>query len=225
MKSFFLSLAVAVLLFVGVQAASAQNGPVAPYVDAGISATHSTGTVGLANPNYRVGGGIESSTKHLLLDANVQFDSANLSGFRNVLNANGGYTATVTGSAYLKLHGFLAGGGAFYSNQVVSENFGNSIASINRDQVRPFIGGGYQFSSDRILVNYVLPGQDNIGVLNDLNLGDRTIQVRNEIFLGKTGFRKHLRFTQNLDVSSNLLNGAGTRQTAVTAGAGLKLVL
>jgi hypothetical protein len=47
-----------------VSPANAQNGAFAPYVDAGISGTNG-GTIGLSNPNFRVGGGIESSTKHL----------------------------------------------------------------------------------------------------------------------------------------------------------------
>src|ERR1700675_4102983 len=105
-------------LVLAVAPANAQNGVFAPYVNAGISGT-SGGTIGLSNPNYRVGGGIESSSKHLLLDVNAQFDSANLSGLKGLANSSGGYTGTVTGSAYYKLGShILAGGGAFYSNQV-----------------------------------------------------------------------------------------------------------
>jgi hypothetical protein len=168
-----------------------------------------------------------SPAQSTLLDVNAQFDSANLSGFKGLANANGGYTGTVTGSGYLKLGHLLAGGGAFYSNQVVSgETVGGLFKGIsaNRNQIRPFVGGGLQFSRDRILVNYVLPGRDSIPQLGSPNLADRTVQIRNEFFLGKSGLSGHVRLTQNLDISSNNLAGAGTRATNYTAGAGLKFV-
>jgi hypothetical protein len=226
MKYLFSLLAVAVLFLMSASTASAQNGAFAPYVNAGISGTGSTGSVGLSNPNFRIGGGIESSSTHLLLDLNGQFDSANLSGLKGIASNVGGYTGTFTGSAYFKLGGFLAGGGAFYSNQVVSgQTVIGTIKSIsaNRNQVRPFVGAGYQFSRDRILVDYVLPGKDTIA--NAPNLNDHTFLIGNEIFLGHSGLTGHLRFTQNMNVSSSLFNGAGSRATTATLGVGLKLVL
>src|SRR5271156_6405197 len=228
MKMRFLTFAVIALLaaLVCVSPAKAQNGAFTPYVDASITGTGG-GTVGFSNPNFRIGGGIESSTTHLLLDVNAQFDSANLSGFGGLVNSNGGYTGTVTGSGYYKFHGFLLGGGAFYSNQIATGGTVGSFftgISANRNQIRPFVGGGYQFSRDRILVDYVLPGRDNIAQLGDVNLKDRTVQIRNEFFLGKSGLSKHIRITQNLDINSNLLVGAGTRETNYTAGAGVKFV-
>jgi len=222
----FLSLLAVVVLFlgIGVSSASAQNGAFAPYADFGITASGTgggTGTFLPSNPNYRIGGGIESSTTHLLFDINTQFDTAHLS-LKNIGSATSGYTGTVTGSAYLKLDSFLVGGGAFYSNQTVG--IANFFNGFNRSQIRPFVGGGYQFSRDRILANYVLPGQDQIGVAPNLNLGDRTFQIRNEFFLGKSGLVKHLRLTQNLDLSNNILDLTGTRQTTYTTGVGLKFV-
>src|SRR5271170_7909612 len=115
----FLSLAV-VALFVAlafVSPANAQNGAFAPYADANISFTGTGNNVvgvnltGVSNPNYRVGGGIESSTKHLLLDINGQFDSASFAGIEGVFKNTGGYTLTATGSAYYKLGGVLLVGG------------------------------------------------------------------------------------------------------------------
>lgn len=233
------------LVFAG--AANAQNGAFAPYADANISITGSGNNVvgvnltGVSNPNYRVGGGIESSTKHFLLDANGQFDSGSFAGIEGVFKNTGGYTLTATGSAYYKLGGvLLVGGGAFYSNQVLSgttlQEEGSSIkASFNRNQVRPFIGGGFNFKHDRILVNYVLPGKDQVngsvvgaGTITGFN--DRTVNAQNEIFLGTSGLRKHIRLTQNVSISSqnglgNLVSGvSGLRSAGVTAGAGVKFV-
>lgn len=223
--------AVAVLVLVGASTVSAQapagtTSHFAPYVDFGITGTGG-GSIGLSNPNYRVGGGVESNTQRFLFDVNGQFDSANLAGLKGLANSKGGYTGTISGSAYLKVSKLLLGGGAFYSNQVVSgETVGGLFKSIsaNRNQIRPFVGGGLQFSRDRILVNYVLPGRDSIPQLGSPDLNDKTVQIRNEIFLGKSGLTGHLRLTQNLDISNNRLAGAGTAATNYTAGAGIKFV-
>ena len=226
----FLSLAVVALLAVlaFVTPANAQNGVFAPYVNGGVSFTGTGSALSTSNPNYNVGVGIESSSKHLLLDVDAQFNSANLSG---VFNSNGGYTETVNGSAYYKLHGFLLGGGAFYSNQIASGTTAiEGLSSFNRNQVRPFVGGGFQFGFDRLLVNYVLPGKDTVAGANTNGLNDRTFNVSNEIFLGKTGLRKHLRLTQSLQLTSSNTSlaqeftGSGLRAAGVTAGAGVKFV-
>lgn len=227
MKRLLSFLAVAVLFVLGASSAKAQNGAFAPYVDAGISASGNPGgngssVISTTNPNYRIGGGIESSTKHLLLDINTQFDSGNLSGFRGVIKNTGGYTVTLTGSAYYKLGGFLLGGGGLYSNQILS---GEGI-SVNYNQVRPFVGTGYQFKRDRLIVDYVLPGKEQIAGFTGVN--DRTVLLTNEIFLGQSGLRKHLRFTQTFGVSSNntnFLTPGGLRTDTYTAGAGIKFVL
>src|SRR5271170_2012004 len=131
-----------------VGSAFAQNGAVAPYVDAGIglsSTVTGTGSVTASNPNYFVGAGIESSTKHLLLDVNGQFSSGNVRTFGQ--GTNGTYAATVTGTGFLKLGHFLVGGGALYNNVVSGGKFSSLIPT--RNTFVPEIGGGYQFSRDR----------------------------------------------------------------------------
>jgi hypothetical protein len=237
MKRFITYLALAVLLLFGASSAFAQNGAFAPYVDGSIS-LQSTGLItSTQNPTFNVGGGIESSTKHLLLDVNAQFSSGNASNLGGIFNSNGGYTGTATGSAYYKLGGFLVGGGALWSNQVAkgSSLYEGSIGSFNYQQVAPFIGGGYQFKYDRILVDYVLPvGTASLNSLGYAFTGSHPQQVNisNEIFLGTKGLRKHLRLTQNVNIlSSNAtlvtaVEGgyATVRGSQITAGAGLKFV-
>src|SRR5277367_3680946 len=108
MKMKFLSLAVVALLAVMafVTPANAQNGVFAPYVNAGISMTGTGSAFSTSNPNYNIGVGIESSSKHLLLDVNVQFNSANVTSLGNIINNQGGYTETANASGYYKFHGF-----------------------------------------------------------------------------------------------------------------------
>ena len=211
--------------------ANAQNGVFAPYVNAGISMTGTGSALSTSNPDFNVGGGIESSSKHLLLDVNVQFNSANVTSLGNIINSQGGYSETATGSAYYKLGGFLLGGGAFYSNQIASGTTAiEGLSSFNRNQVRPFVGGGFQTKYNRLLVNYVLPGKDTVAGANTNGLNDRTFNVSNEFFLGKTGLKKHLRLTQSLQLTSSNTSlaqeftGSGLRAAGVTAGAGVKFV-
>src|SRR5271166_4750130 len=86
------------LLILAVGLASAQT--IAPYVEGTISTAPSATT-----QNYQVGGGLEVNTKHLLLDADGIFSTANA--------VNGaGHTGTLTGQGYYKLGHLLAGGGA-----------------------------------------------------------------------------------------------------------------
>src|SRR5271154_2885143 len=109
----------AVVLMVG--SAFAQNGALAPYVDAGIGVSSSvtgTGSVTASNPSYNVGAGIESSTKHLLLDLNGQFSTTNLKALNFSAVKTNSYAATVTGTGYLKAGHFLFGGGALYKDTV-----------------------------------------------------------------------------------------------------------
>ena len=67
------------LLSLAVGLASAQNGAFAPYVQGSVSGTPGAGGAfftGFTSPSYSVGVGVESSTKHLLLDANGVFNTA-----------------------------------------------------------------------------------------------------------------------------------------------------
>jgi hypothetical protein len=259
-KHLFSALAVLVLLFAGASTASAQNGPFAPYVVASISGSSVGSVLSTTNPNYSVGGGVESSTSHLLLDINAQF-SGGFAALKGLASNSGGYNVTLTGSAYYRTHGFLLGGGLFYANQVAPgvtiQNTAQTLfatISNNRNQVRPFVGIGYQFSHDRIILNYVLPGLDNTGGAAVCSTGgvtgagasttstgtctplastpnDKTVNISNEIFLGTSGIRGHLRLTQNFSVSTNdtfaqiasnklaFVNGA-----TYTGGGGLKVV-
>jgi len=198
-------------------AAKAQNGAFAPYVDIGIAVAGSDSVLVSTEAIGNVGAGIESSSKHLLLDVNGQFTSAN--GFTTA----SGYTDSVNGSGYLKAGAFLLGGGASYSNQIVGvpTTFGNlatgfvtTVEHINVTQVRPFIGAGLQLPRDRVIVNYFLPGSDPSGLA-----GGPAFQVHNEIFLSNHGLFDHIRFVQNLDFVNN------TTGTTWIVGGGLKFVL
>ena len=206
-----------------------------------ISGTDGMSLTATNNPGFQVGGGVESSSKNLVLDANIQFDSANLSGLSGVFQNTGGYTGTATGSAYYKVGGkLLLGGGAYWSNQVasgtsLSEELDIAKASFNYKQIRPFVGIGYQFNRDQLLVNYSLPGIDEInglGIRDSLKgIHSQTFTVNNEILLGTKGALKHLRLTQKVSFSSSNTNLAGfftesnLRTSGVSAGAGLKFVL
>ena len=218
MKNRFTFIAGALLLVFGFMAApaKAQNGAFAPYANIGISASGTNSVLTSSTPQGNAGFGIESSTKHLLLDTNYQ------ASFANSFSTASGYTSTVSVSGYLKVKGFLLGGGGFYSNELIGvptttgnleSGFVTTIKSITAAQIRPYIGGGYQFSYDRILVNYVLPGSGPSQVQGSQFLG------HNEIFLGKTGIRKHIRFVQDLNYISN------TTGESWTGGGGLKFIL
>jgi hypothetical protein len=212
-----------------VGSAFAQNGAFAPYVQGGISYSANAGT---SNPSFNGGLGIESSTKHLLLDINGTFQSANpsVSEF-NVVQVNGrGYTGSVQGSAYLKVakHFLVGGGGTWAINHSFFENikeFGSSETikgglDATLQSAHPFVGGGFQTKYNRLLVTYALPGKDAL-------TNERIIPITNEFFVGK-----HLRLTQTVQLTSYSGNPAlrnfeipgGVRVAAVTAGAGVKFV-
>jgi hypothetical protein len=242
-------IAVLALVLLSAGVASAQNGVFAPYVNVNLSVTGTGAAIGTSNPNYRIGGGIESSTKHLLFDANGQFDSASLttpsliSLDGGVVNNQGGYTGTFTASAYYKLGGVvLVGAGVSYSNQVLTGQalfgeYGFNLG-LNRNQIRPFVGVGLNLSRDRIIVNYVLPGKDRLntggGIVGEVlgsnvvtGFNDRTINVQNEIILAKSGLFHHIRLTQNVSVSTSNVASVFKyiRTEGVTAGVGVKFVL
>jgi hypothetical protein len=229
MKFLTLALTVLVAALAFTAPVHAQNGSFAPYGTIGITGTGTGSVLNQQTPSANVGVGIESSTKHLLLDVNYQ------ESFANGFSTASGYTGKVTGSGYLKIFKVvLVGGGASYSNQVTGfttvqqagEGVRTFFQGVNVTQARPFIGGGFNFTRDRIIANYILPGGFSITNINP-PVADRSFNVTNEFFLGKTGLRKHIRFTQTLAFSSNLTGSTSTilRATTWTGGGGLKFVL
>src|SRR5208337_4311257 len=97
MRSISMFLAVVALL---IGTAFAQNGAFAPYVQAGIggsSTATGTSNITASNPNYIVGAGIESSTKHLLLNLDATFGTANYRSFGLKGVNPSSYNMTVTG--------------------------------------------------------------------------------------------------------------------------------
>lgn len=215
MKKFAMLFAVMALL---VSAAFAQNGAFAPYVDAGISASSTfTGnsSVTARNPNYIVGAGIESSTKHLLLDLNASFGSGNYRAFGLSGIKTSSYAATVQGTGFVKINHLLLGGGAFYKDTITSASIRSLIPSAGQTFV-PLVGGGFQFSRDRITALYELPGRSATN--------QRTVDFHNEIFLTKSA---HLRLTQDLALNTSVPPSNpffNQRVSGGTAAAGLKLV-
>jgi hypothetical protein len=214
-KSTLLAILATLVLLVG--AASAQSGVFAPYVDASIGGSSTfTGNASVTahNPNYIVGAGIESSTKHLLLDVNGTFSTADYRAFGKP-GANS-FAGTITGTGYLKVGKLLLGGGTLYKDQVSNGNLKGLIPGSAQTFV-PLVGGGFQFSRDRITAVYELPGRSATN--------QRTVDFHNEIFLTKSA---HLRLTQDLSINTadNLsVPGVGTaRVSGGQAAAGLKFV-
>lgn len=222
-------IAVLALAFAG--PALAQNGVFAPYVDAGISVSSSsspTNTLslpgdislgGVTNPNYTVGAGIESNTKNWLFDVNGQFNSQNPTS-TIVFGGASAINGTISGSGYYKLGFLRIGGGARYSMTVSSYSF-KGLLPTSLDELVPFVGGGVQFSRDRFLVDYVLPGRSAVQ-------NQREVDFHNEIFLTKGA---HFRLTQDVAIDSgepqvgSLISGIGlARVTGTQAGVGLKIV-
>lgn len=216
-KTFLLSMIMVLALAVG--SAFGQSGVFAPYVDGGIgisSTVTGTGSVTASNPNYFVGVGVESSSKFLLLDVNSQFSTANINSFKFSQVKTSSYAAKLQGTGYLKLGKLLVGGGALYNNVVADGDLSSLIP--NRNTFVPTIGGGFQFSHDRITALYELPGRSATGA--------RNFDIHNEIFVGKSA---HLRLTQDVNLASNtdgglVVDGVNTRITGANAAAGLKVV-
>lgn len=216
------SLIVATLLLVlGLSGtASAQNGKFAPYVDAGIgisSTLSGTGSLTSSNPNFRVGVGVESSSKYVLLDINGQFDTQNIRSFTSLSGLRGGdsYKGTVNASGYLKLNHLLVGVGARWSDRITDPNFKGLIpTSIN--ELTSYVSAGAQFGRDRVTVSYVLPGRN-------AEYHAREVDFHNEIFLTKGA---HFRLTQDLvGISSTPGNLGGRRVTGGSGSVGLKVVI
>lgn len=224
-KTLFVVLAV---LALAVGSAFAQNGAFAPYVNGGVTYSANTGT---SNPGFVGGLGVESSTKHLLLDLNGTINTANpATNAATLFQVKGkGYTGTVTGSAYLKVaKHFLVGGGAFWQispGTYQSITDGSTSAKVKLDatlqSAHPFIGGGFQTKYNRLLATYALPGKDAL-------TNEKIIPITNEFFVGK-----HLRLTQSVTIVSysgvagpNYFDYSvgGVRVAGTTLGAGVKYV-
>ena len=217
--------------------AHAQNSAFAPYGTASVSGTSVGSVLTPSNPNYAVGLGVESSTTHLLLDVNGNF-SGGFAAISGAVHNSGGYEINLQGSAYLRLNNILIGGGALYAQQVApgvtiqstASTFSTTISN-NRNQIRPFVGIGYQFSRDRAILSYVLPGRDATGSVP--TVADRTVNFSNEVFLGRSGVISHFRFTQNISITTNdtfaqFTSGgivAFGRGSTITGGLGVKVAL
>jgi len=201
MKRFAMLLAVLTLV---VGAAVAQNGAFAPYATAGVGIqSAAVSTVDKTNPNYTVGGGLESSTKYLLLDAHTTFNTAN-----NAVTGQG-YTFDTQAAGYLKVFNHFLGGAGVDStvNSVDLKSKGvNSFQGVH-----PFVGAGYQTSKFRVIATYLLPGKDAV-------TNERIGNVNAEVFV-----TKHIRAIGGILLDSNVPEK--TRQMTVGATAGIKIVL
>jgi len=209
MKRFALLFAVVALaLTLGTVSASAQNGVFAPYVTAGVGVQGGAfDYVTKTNPNFAFGGGIESSTKHFLLDANAVYNTAN-----NVVT-NNGYTVNAQASGYLKLGHILAGAGVNESIANLSPTtYQKLLVASTYQGFHPYVGAGYQTTKYRVIASYLLPGKD-------ATPGERIGNVNGEVFASK-----HLRLTGGVSLDSTVPTG-GTRQLGVGASAGVKFVL
>jgi hypothetical protein len=207
MKRFIFALA-ALVAFFGASSAVAQNGAFAPYVTAGVGVQG--GNLSYANktnPSFTFGGGIESSTKFLLLDANATYNTAN-----NVVTQNG-YTIAAQGSGYFKLDHVLLGVGVNESiNNLTRTNLQAKLVPSSFQSFHPFVGVGYQTTKFRATATYDLPAKDAIN-------NERIVNFNGEVFA-----TKHIRATGGVLIDSTVPTG-GTRQLAVGASAGIKLVL
>ncbi len=217
---------------------AAKTWTLSPYVTGGVSFSGTT-SITDSNHSYQVGAGVETNTKKYLFDINGNFDSGNPS---NVFKNAGGYTGTISGSAYRRLFGkVLLGGGAYWSNQVASGqrlNLAYLSNSFNYLQVRPFVGAGYEFKRDTVIVSYVLPGVDqvNVGTVSGVKaylytgVDSRIVRFNNEYTMGTKGVLKHVRFTQNLSVNSSNMPSTiasvmpSLRASSFAGGVGVKFV-
>ncbi len=214
-KSFAFSILAVLALLVG--SAFSQSGAFAPYVDASIGGSSTfTGNASVTahNPNYIVGVGIESSTKRLLLNVDANFSTADYRAF-GAPGANS-FAGTVTGEGFFKVGSLLLGGGALYKDQVTNGKVSALIPGSAQTFV-PLVGGGFQFSRDRITAVYDLPGRSATN--------QRTVDFHNEIFLTK---KAHLRLTQDLSINTadnlNVPSVGTVRVSGGQAAAGLKFV-
>lgn len=207
MKRFALLFAVLTLAVFAASSAKAQNGVFAPYVTAGVSVQGGgIDYTNKTNPNFVLGGGIESSTKYLLLDVNSTYNTAD-----NVVTSNG-YTVNTQASGYFKLSHVLVGAGVNSSiNNVTPSTLQKKLGAVSTQSFHPFVGVGYETSKLRVEGTYLLPAKD---ALNNERIANGTA----EVFLAK-----HVRATGGVQLDS--ADSSGTRQLKVGVGVGLKLVL
>jgi hypothetical protein len=215
MKTTLLSILAVLALFVG--SAFSQ---VKPYVDAGVgyqSTFTGTSSVTASNPSFNLGAGVEINSKRLLIDVNGQFNTQNV---RNFVNYNtSAFAGTVTGTGYAKIgKNLLLGGGALYQDTVINGNLKGLIPSSTTTFV-PLVGGGFQFSRDRVTALYELPGRSATN--------QRTVLLHNEFYVTKKG---GIRLTQDVSGNSsvNQLTASGVslsqRISGAQGSAGIKVV-
>jgi hypothetical protein len=208
MKRFALLFAVLTLAVFAASSAKAQNGAFAPYVTAGVSVQGGgIDYTNKTNPNFVLGGGIESSTKHLLLDVNTTYNTAD-----NVVTKNG-YTVNTQASGYLKLfsHALVGAGVNSSINNLTPTTAQKKLLAVSTQSFHPFVGVGYETSKLRVIGTYLLPAKD---ALNNERIANGTA----EVFVAK-----HLRATGGVQLDS--ADSSGTRQLKVGVGVGLKFVL
>jgi hypothetical protein len=207
MKRFALLFAVLTLAVFAASSAKAQNGAFSPYVTAGVSVQGGgIDYTNKTNPNFAVGGGIESSTKYLLLDANAVYNTAN-----NVVTSNG-YTVDSQASGYFKLSHVLIGAGVNSSiNNLTPSTLQKKLGAVSSQSFHPFVGVGYETTKLRVEATYLLPAKDAL-------LNERIAKGTAEVFVAK-----HVRATGSVLLDSS--DSSGSRQLKVGVGAGLKFVL
>jgi hypothetical protein len=159
--------------------------------------------------NYMAGIGLESSSKHILLDVNGVYETANVT-------AGAGHTGTFQASGYYKLFGrLIVGAGA---NLVINTSGFSTSHFINpgRESVNPFLSTGLQFRDVRSIVSYQLTADDAIQEQIKFNWNSELALTR------------RVRITVPVVVNSyqsGPLRSLGGRRVSVTqAGAGVKVL-
>src|SRR5271157_2673616 len=213
-KSFAFSILAALVLMVG--SAFSQ---IKPYVDAGVgyqSTFTGTSSVTASNPSFNLGAGVELNSKLLLIDVNGQFNTQNVRNFANYNTS--AFAGTVTGTGYAKIgKNLLLGGGALYQDTVINGNFKGLIPTSATTFV-PLVGGGFQFSRDRVTALYELPGRSATN--------QRTVLLHNEFYVTKSG---SVRLTQDVSGNSSVaqITSSGPlsqRISGAQGSAGIKFV-
>jgi hypothetical protein len=186
------------------QTSSFLNQALAPYVLGSIQTAPGSNI-----ENYKAGVGLESSSKHILLDVNGCYDSSNVT-------AGARQTGTVQASGYYKLFTrMLVGAGV---NLVISASgFSTShFTNLARESVNPFIGAGLQVGNIRSVISYQLTADD--GILEQIKFN----------WNSEFALTRHIRFTLPVVVNSyesGTLRSVGGRRVSVPqAGVGVKVV-
>ena len=189
------------------QTRSTLNQGLAPYLVGSIQTAPGSNI-----ENYKAGVGLESSSKHILLDVNGSYDSCNVT-------AGARQTGTLQVSGYYKFYKFfsrlLVGVGASW---VISTSGFSTSHFINpaHESANPFIGAGLQFGNIRSVISYQLTADDTILEQIKFNWNSEFALTR------------HLRFTVPVVVNSYqsgpLTSLGGRRVSVAQAGAGVKVV-